>query len=149
MSSKTFTELGIERMKPPGKDQSRVEIWDKLLPGFGLRISAAGTKTFVLMYRFEGKLRRMTIGRYDSETFRLDKGAHRGASGIGAGRGRGMTRPRAMRHRRRRPARFPMRWRSISPGRSNRTDVTGDAVERALKLDLETRLGTRPRQVDH
>src|SRR5215472_12493755 len=40
----------------------RVEYWDSQLPGFGLRISESGRKTWVAMYRVEGKLVRETIG---------------------------------------------------------------------------------------
>ena len=42
----------------------RVEHWDAALPGFGLRISARGTKTWMLMSRLRGRQRRFKIGRY-------------------------------------------------------------------------------------
>lgn len=44
-------------------------IWDDDLAGFGLRVSPAGTKAFVLQYRaVTGQTKRMTIGRYGTLT---------------------------------------------------------------------------------
>ena len=40
----------------------RIEYWDNQLPGFGLRISETGRKTWVVMYRVRGKLVRETLG---------------------------------------------------------------------------------------
>ncbi len=57
-----LTELAIRKVS--AKDGQRVEIWDEKLPGFGLRASPAGTKTFVLMYYVGGRKRRMTLGRF-------------------------------------------------------------------------------------
>jgi integrase len=34
------------------------------VPGFGVRVSPAGTKSFVLLYRFRGLPQRLTLGRY-------------------------------------------------------------------------------------
>ena len=57
-----LTELTVRKLK--AKSHDRVEIWDEKLPGFGLRASVSGTKTFVLMYYFRGRKRRLTLGRY-------------------------------------------------------------------------------------
>ena len=62
MAKDTLTDLKIKKLKPPVKGQS--EIWDNKLPGFGVRITSKGTTSFVLLYRFEGKSRRFTLGRY-------------------------------------------------------------------------------------
>jgi integrase len=43
---------------------AQTTFWDEKLSGFGVRVTAAGTKTFVVRYRFEGKRRRYKIGRY-------------------------------------------------------------------------------------
>ena len=57
-----LTDIRIKKMSvDPNK---RVEVWDALLPGFGVRVSPKGTKSFILMYRFNGHLRRQTLGRY-------------------------------------------------------------------------------------
>ena len=60
--AQNFTDLMLRKLTTNGQD--RLEIWDGRTPGFGMRISAAGTKTFILMYRHRGRPRRMTLGRY-------------------------------------------------------------------------------------
>jgi integrase len=55
-----LTQPAVERLKPPRS--GRVEYWDSQLPGFGLRISATGRKSWVVMYRVGGKLVRETLG---------------------------------------------------------------------------------------
>lgn len=57
-----FTDLMLRKLTAGGRE--RYEVWDQRIPGFGLRISKAGTKTFMLVYRHRGRSRRMTIGRY-------------------------------------------------------------------------------------
>jgi integrase len=52
MPQRSLTQLAVERLNPP--KQGRVEYWDTRLPGFGLRISASGQKTWVAMYRVKG-----------------------------------------------------------------------------------------------
>ena len=42
----------------------RTEIWDAATPGFGLRVSKAGRKSWVLMYRVDGRKRRLTLGTF-------------------------------------------------------------------------------------
>ncbi len=42
----------------------RTEIWDAAMPGFGLRVSKAGRKSWVLMYRVDGRKRRLTLGTF-------------------------------------------------------------------------------------
>ncbi len=63
-----LTTAAVERFKAaPGV---RTEYFDKLLPGFALRVSGptpsnpAGAKSWVVFYRFGGKQRRDTIGKW-------------------------------------------------------------------------------------
>ena len=63
-----LTAAAVERLKAePG---TRIEYFDKLLPGFALRVSGpspsnpGGSKSWVVFYRFGGKLRRDTIGKW-------------------------------------------------------------------------------------
>ena len=55
-----LTQRAIETLKPPAA--GRVEYWDSHLPGFGLRVARSGRKTWVAMYRVDGKLIRETVG---------------------------------------------------------------------------------------
>jgi integrase len=55
-----LTQPAVERLKPPAR--GRIEYWDSQLPGFGIRISESGRKTWVAPYRVSGKLVRETLG---------------------------------------------------------------------------------------
>lgn len=48
----------------PAPPSGRLELFDTLLPGFGLRITDKGSRTFFCMFRVKGKQRRMTLGSY-------------------------------------------------------------------------------------
>ncbi len=50
-------------MALPVPETGRVEYVDDSLPGFGLRITAADVRTFIVRYHWDGKPRRFTIGR--------------------------------------------------------------------------------------
>lgn len=62
MPSMKFTVRSIEAIKPDSN--TRVECWDDDLPGFGLRVSGEGRKSWIVMYRFNGRLRRLTMGTF-------------------------------------------------------------------------------------
>lgn len=49
-------------MRPP--ESGRAEYFDRHLPGFSLRTTDKGRKTFCLLYRINGIKRRLTIGPY-------------------------------------------------------------------------------------
>ena len=57
-----LTELAIRKLEvTPGK---RIELWDSKVPGFGMRVTPTGARSFVLMYRVNGHQHRMTLGQY-------------------------------------------------------------------------------------
>jgi integrase len=56
-----LTQASIDRLAlPPGK--SEVIVFDDNVPGFGLRLRAGGSRTFIVQYALGGRQRRMTIG---------------------------------------------------------------------------------------
>jgi integrase len=57
-----LTAARIESIKPPAHGQA--EYFDRKVPGFGLRVSQGGRRAWVLLYRHEGRLRRLTLGTY-------------------------------------------------------------------------------------
>ena len=62
LMKRKLTTKFIEGQKPdPSK---RLDFRDELMPGLVLRISTSGTKTFCLHKRINGKMRRLTIGRF-------------------------------------------------------------------------------------
>ena len=61
-----FTNASLKALKPK---PARYELWESNGKGFGLRVSPAGRKTFIFMYRFDGVARRMTIVTKDALTF--------------------------------------------------------------------------------
>ncbi|MDE2075011.1 MAG: DUF4102 domain-containing protein, partial [Alphaproteobacteria bacterium] len=60
-----LTDLAVERLQAP--PEGRLELWDTLLPGFGLRVTSRGKKSWVAMYRLGGRgarKQRITLGSY-------------------------------------------------------------------------------------
>ncbi|MEE8532474.1 MAG: Arm DNA-binding domain-containing protein, partial [Alphaproteobacteria bacterium] len=57
-----ISNKAVERIKPP--DGGYIIAWDRQLKGFGIRVTAAGVRSFVLNYRIGGKERRATIARF-------------------------------------------------------------------------------------
>lgn len=43
-------------------------LWDSSVPGFGARITPKGTVSFILQYRFQGQLRKLTMAKYGRVT---------------------------------------------------------------------------------
>lgn len=57
----SFTDKTVKYLKPKKKRES---YWFKGMPGFGIRVTSKGTKSFIYMYRHEGQARMLTLGRY-------------------------------------------------------------------------------------
>jgi len=57
-----FTDLPVKRLKVPEKGQKTY--WDTALPGFGVRVSQGGAKSFILMFGEAYARKRVTVGRY-------------------------------------------------------------------------------------
>jgi integrase len=62
MASQLLTDILIKKLKPV--EGRQFDVFDSKLPGFALRVSPKGTKTFTLLYRAGRRARRMTVGRY-------------------------------------------------------------------------------------
>jgi integrase len=56
-----LTDRSLDALRPR---TGRYEIWDDARKGFGVRVTPRGVKSFVWVYHFEGKPRRMTFGTY-------------------------------------------------------------------------------------
>lgn len=59
---RSLTDAAVRRLKPPANGQ--VDVFDQSYPGLALRLSCGGRKSWVYFYRFNGKLKRMTIDTY-------------------------------------------------------------------------------------
>lgn len=80
MSAGHLTKRTIGTLKP--KSGAQFVVWDGALPGFGVRVSPAGAKTFVLKYRLpSGRVRWKTLGRVDS--LALDRARRNAKDDIG------------------------------------------------------------------
>ena len=62
MPTVKLTAANIKSLPIPERGQ--VDYWDETLHGFGCRVSEGGVRSWVLAYRFNGRTRRWTIGRY-------------------------------------------------------------------------------------
>ncbi|MGC4086224.1 MAG: Arm DNA-binding domain-containing protein [Vicinamibacterales bacterium] len=58
MPTITLNDRAIAALKP---SVDRVDYFDRSLPGFGIRVSTAGRKTFILLHRINGRLQRLTL----------------------------------------------------------------------------------------
>jgi hypothetical protein len=62
MSSLFLTDPFTRSLRPG--ERGRVEYWDDNVSGLSIRVSEAGRKTWSVMYRVNGRLRRYTLGVY-------------------------------------------------------------------------------------
>src|SRR5215470_10526524 len=58
----TLSVQGIRKTKAPGAGKRR-ERYDHEIPGFAIRVTDKGAKSYILVYSFHGRRRRYTIGR--------------------------------------------------------------------------------------
>lgn len=63
---KRIIESTVKKLRPPEQGNS-IE-WDSEIPGFGVRVTAAGVVSFVLSYRIFERQRNYTIGRWPEWT---------------------------------------------------------------------------------
>jgi len=66
MPKRALSDLTVKRLKPPTNGQ--VDIFDAGYPGFALRVSYGGGKSWVYFYRIGGRLRRRSLGTYPAVT---------------------------------------------------------------------------------
>lgn len=57
-----LTDAAVQKMRPPAS--GRLEIMDAIVPRLSMRITERGNKSWSVGYRYNGKLRRLTIGDY-------------------------------------------------------------------------------------
>ena len=95
-----FTDRSMAALKPKAE---RYEVWEDGRTGMGCRVSPKGRKSWVYMYRFNGKARRMGLGSYPAIGLAKARVMHAGAKEIlakGADPGADQTeRKRAARNR--------------------------------------------------
>jgi integrase len=62
MAKATFTARWVAALQP--STAAQVDYFDAKPPALGLRLAPSGRKTWFIMYRSEGRLRRLTLGTY-------------------------------------------------------------------------------------
>ena len=80
-----LTEATVANAKPP--TVGKLMLWDALLPGFGLRITDKGSKSWVVMYRLGGReaaRQRLTLGKYPALSLAKARDEARSALGDAA-----------------------------------------------------------------
>lgn len=81
-----LTKRTVDAASPNGR---RYVLWDAQMPGFGLRVSSSGTKTFILRYRPKrpsASKRYVTLGRYGIVTVeQAREGAKRTLGAVAGG----------------------------------------------------------------
>jgi integrase len=59
-----LTDRTIASLPTPTESERQRDYWDDVLRGFGVRVSYGGRRAFVLRYRVNNRLRRLTLGPY-------------------------------------------------------------------------------------
>lgn len=74
-----FAEKFIKSLKPKEGQKKFFDVREKSGQGFGLSIFPSGEKSFIFIYSFAGRKRRMTLGRYPACSLADARGLHRDA----------------------------------------------------------------------
>ncbi len=56
-----ITKRAVESVRPGSR---AVFLWDTEIPGFGVKVTPAGKRVYILQYTFGGRSRRYTIGQH-------------------------------------------------------------------------------------
>lgn len=62
MATVKINKSTIEAVTPP--DKGYLLVWDEVIRGFGLRVTASGIRSYILQVRIKGREKRITVGRY-------------------------------------------------------------------------------------
>ena len=95
MRKKALTDLEIKKLRAPA--DGRLEIPDGRFPGLAVRVTKHGVKTFALRTRVNGRLIRLTLGRYpDIKLAEARAKAHSAVSEAKAGKQPAIGRPKVV-----------------------------------------------------
>ena len=64
MSRVRITDRTLSKQHDIPPDQKRIELWDNLLPGFGVRVTGRGVKSYFVVTRLGRQKIRVTLGKY-------------------------------------------------------------------------------------
>lgn len=134
-----FTDRTIQALKPKAE---RYEVWEDGKTGLGVRVSHRGRKTWVFMYRYEGRARRMTLGTYPVKSLadaRLKWGAAKKALDLGKDPGVAQV----AEHKAEREAETISQLIDIYMQRHGSRKRTGKEDERLLRREIEPMWGRR------
>lgn len=76
MATSKLTDGAVDALQPGAKD---LYVWDSALPRFGLRVTPAGARIYLVQYRAKGspgeppKTRRITIGQHGGDLWNVTK----------------------------------------------------------------------------
>ena len=69
MAMENLSEMKASKFKV----EKRVEYFDSVVPGLGLRVTPTGYRSFFYRYRFNGKIKRYTIGKFEPPALTVAK----------------------------------------------------------------------------
>jgi hypothetical protein len=150
VSTIALSQRAVDALKAPAK--GRVEYFDRVLPGFGLRIAEGGRKTWFVMYRVGGKKVRETIGtlalvaKVDAARDLARRSIELAQSGIDPVQKRRFEKERAAAQASKNPEAF----RAVAElyieryAKKNTKQVTWRELARILVADVYPKWGARP-----